>query len=184
MEKPIELSIIATPAAVDDVVDLETFSNEGKLPPHGRRYRVRIGGDHFIFDQNLVTGREILEKAGKVPVECYSLYQKLKGCDFEKIDLAENVDLSKPGIEHFVVKPPEVFHYTVDGEPETTDQKVLTPDQILELAGITPVTDYYLVQIKADGTQISYKDRPDARIQMECPAMRFVSAFRGETPVS
>jgi hypothetical protein len=183
MEKSVD-ALATTPAGVDDIVDLEMSAKEGKTPPHGKRYRVRIDNEHFIFDHHLTTGKEILEKARKVPVECHSLYQKFRNCDFEKIDLNETVDLSKPGIEHFVVKPPEVFYYTVDDEPETTDQKTLTANQMLELAGITPVTDYYLVHIKPDGSQISYKDRPDTPIQMECPAMKFVSAFRGETPVS
>ena len=127
---------------------------------------------------------EIMEKAGITPAECFWLYQKLKHCDFEKIDLTEKVDLAKHGIEHFVVKPTEVFHYFVDKEPETTDQKELTPNQILEAASITPISDYYLVRINADGSQDSFKDSPDTAIKMVCPAVKFVSAFRGEMTVS
>lgn len=168
----------------EEVIDLEDYTKSGKKPPLGKKYRVKVENEFFIFDHQFVTGKEILEKAGKIPVECHTLYQKFKDCDFEKISLDEKIDLAKPGIEHFIVKPPEVFNYTVDGEPETTDKKELTPNQILELAGITPVADYYLVQITADGGQISYKDHPDAPIAMRCPAMKFVSAFRGETPVS
>lgn len=182
MEAPNTIS--KAPDSDPDIVDVEMCTVEGRTPQLGRKYRIRVGGMYFIFDHHLVTGREILEKSGNVPVECHTLYQKFRDCDFEKIDLNEKVDLAKPGIEHFVVKPPEVFYYTVDAEPETTDQKQLSPNQILELAGITPVNDYYLVQIKADGTQISYKDNPDTLIKMQCPAMRFVSAFRGGTPVS
>jgi hypothetical protein len=60
----------------------------------------------------------------------------------------------------------------------------MTPNQILEDAGITPVKDYYLVRINPDGSQDSFKDTPDNPIKMVCPAVKFVSAFRGETPVS
>lgn len=168
----------------DEIIDLETFAREDKKPLAGKKYRVKIGNDYYIFDKQVVTGMEILEKAGITPAECFWLYQKLKHCDFEKIDLTEKVDLAKHGIEHFVVKPTEVFHYFVDKEPETTDQKELTPNQILEAAGITPVSDYYLVRINADGSQDSFKDSPDTAIKMVCPAVKFVSAFRGETPVS
>lgn len=170
--------------SADEVIDLEAYTKSDKKPPVGKKYKVKIDNEYFVFDHHIVTGREILEKSGKIPVECHSLYQKLKGCDFEKIDLNEKVDLAKPGIEHFVVKPPEVFYYKVDDEPETTDQKVLTPNQILELAGIKPVSDYYLVQKNPDGTEISYKGKPNEPIKMLCPAMKFVSIYNGETPVS
>ncbi|MCB0264653.1 MAG: multiubiquitin domain-containing protein [Calditrichaeota bacterium] len=150
-----------------------------------KRYKIKVDDLIFVFDQKIVTGKEILEKAGMTPVECFTLYQKFRNHEFEKIVLHEEVDLSKRGIERFAVKPPEVFNYFVDAEPETTDQATLTPNKILALAGIVPVEDYYLVQIKPDGTQVSYKDSPNTPIEMVCsPAMKFVSAFRGETPVS
>lgn len=166
-----------------EVIDLEAYSKEDKKPPLGKKYKVKIDNEYFIFDHHIVTGREILEKAKMIPVECHTLYQKLKHCDFKKIDPHEKVDLAEPGIEHFVVKPPEVFHYTVDGEPEMTDQKILNANQILELAGLKP-EDYYLVLIHPDGSQESFKDKPNEPIKMKCPAMKFISVFRGPTPVS
>lgn len=167
-----------------ELIDLEAFTKSGMKPPVGQWYRVKIDNDYFVFNHQIVTGKDILVKAGKTAVECYVLYEKFKHCDFEKIDLNEKVDLAKPGIEHFVVKPTEVFYYTVDEEPETTDQKVLTPDQILELAGIKPVSDYYLIQKNPDGSEISYKGKPNEPIKMLCPALKFVSIYNGETPVS
>ena len=169
---------------VIEIIDLELYTMSDKKPPLGKRYKVKIDNEFFIFENHIVTGKEILEKALKTPVECHTLYQKLKHNDFEKVDLNEKVDLTKPGIEHFVVKAPEVFFYTIDDEPETTDQKELTPNQILELAGIKPVSDYYLVQINQDGSQTPLKDVPTFPIIMRCPVMKFVSVFRGETPVS
>jgi hypothetical protein len=182
MSKINEKMTLDAPGA-DEVVDVEAYTKADKKPPIGKKYRVKIGDEPFVFDHHLVTGKELLEKAGKTPVECYSLYLKLKGCDFEKVTLSETVDLSKPGIEQFVVKPPEVFHYLVDDEPETTDEKFLTANQILENAGLK-LLDYYLVQVFADGSQKSYKDIPNQRIEMKCPGEKFISVFRGETPVS
>lgn len=167
-----------------EVIDLETYTKSGTSVPVGKRYKVRIDNEYFIFDHHIITGAEILEKVGKKHVECHTVYQKFKDCDFEKIDLKEKVNLSKPGIENFVIKQPETFHYTVDGEPETTDEKVLTPNQILELAGVTPVDDYYLVQKNPDGSDNSYKGRSTDSIKMQCPAMKFISVFNGEMPVS
>lgn len=168
----------------DEVIDVEQCTKEDRIPSEGKWYRVKVGHDYFIFLKQFVTGKEILEKAGIAVTECFWLYQKLKNCDFQRISLTEKVNLAKPGIEHFVVKPTEVFHYFVDEEPETTEEKELTPNQILEAAGVTPVNDYYLVLINADGSQQSFINTPGKPIKMVCPAMKFVSVFRGETPVS
>lgn len=168
----------------EEVIDLEAYALESRKPPHGKKYKVKIDDIHYVFDHHIVTGQEILEKAGKTPVECHSLYIKLRHCDFDLIGLHDKVDLIEKAVEHFVTKPPVVFHYTVDKEPETTEDKELTPNQILELAGILPVKDYYIVQINPDGSQTSYKGSPEKPIKMKCPAMHFVSVFNGETPVS
>jgi hypothetical protein len=169
---------------ITETIDLEQFTRDGKVPPHGKHYKVKVGETIVIFEKQVVTGREILEGAGYKHPECYWLYQKLKGCDFEKIDPDEKLDLANGGVEHFAVKPTEVFHYFVDGEPETTDQKQMTPNQILGDAGLNPVKDYYLVRVNADGSQDSFKNSPEKPIKMVCPSVKFVSAFRGETPVS
>lgn len=173
----------STAQGADEVIDLEAYTKSGKKPPVGKRYRIKIGDEYYVFDHQVVNGRQILEKAGKTPVECHTLYQKLKDCDFEKIRPDEKVDLGRPGIEHFVVKPPEVFHYTVDDEPETTEEKFLTANQILRNAGLKP-EDYYLVQVFPNGSQESYLDKPEKPIEMKCPGLKFISVFRGETPVS
>src|ERR1700753_1707861 len=110
-----------------------------------KTHKVRVDGQIIEFHQPDVTGREILLKAGKTPVECYTLYQKLKGCDFEKINLDEVVNIADDQVEEFVTKDPETFRYTIDGEPEMTDQQEMTPDQILREAGIDH-KEHYLVQ--------------------------------------
>lgn len=167
-----------------DAVDIENFASQNKKPPKGRKYKVRVNDDKFTFDQECVSGSDILTKAGYAPIECYALYQKLKGCDFEKISTNEKVDLTQLGIEKFTVKKAEVYHYQVDGESETTDLSELTPTQILDLAGIKPVDDYYLVQVLDNQSQISYRDRPDSPIKMKCPGLKFISVYRSTTPVA
>lgn len=168
--------------------------NQEKQPTHpigegnvsgGKRpqFSVKVNDGVIVFHDPVVTGREILNKAGFKPVECYTLYQKFKDCDFEKISLDEKVNLAKPGLEHFVVKDPEVFHYTIDTEPETSEKKHMTAAEILKAAGLDP-KDYYLVEVFADQTQKSYKDNPDESIKLTCPGNKFISVFKGETPVS
>lgn len=73
------------------------------------------------------------------------------------------------------------FQFTVDDETFSTQEHVLTPVQILQLAGIDPAT-HYLVEIHGNH-QESYKDRPNESIHMHQHA-KFVSIFTGETTVS
>jgi hypothetical protein len=126
------------------------------------------------FDERNVTGKKILEKGKKNPPQCYSLYQKLKDCDFEKVSLDESIDISNPGIEHFITKEADVFNYLVDDEPETTDKKFLTPKEILKLDAINS-HEYYLVQLNNDGTEKEYAYAEEEKIKMVCTGMRFVS---------
>lgn len=74
-----------------------------------------------------------------------------------------------------------LLEYTVDDELQTTTEHVLTPAQILRLAGIDPA-NHYLVQIQG-ATQKSYQGNPDEPIHMH-QHMKFVSVFLGDTPVS
>jgi hypothetical protein len=157
-------------------------NKEGRPSKH--TFKIVVDGDELVFNRPTVLGEDILVKAGKTPATCYTLYQKLKGCDFERINLQEEVDLTNPGLERFTVKSPEVFYYFLDEESETTDSEYMTPNKILEAGGITPVTDYYLIEVDAKGQEESHKDNPDKPIKMKCPGSKFVSVFRGETPVS
>jgi len=90
--------------ADDEVIDIEQFGKEGKKPPKGRRYRIRVDKQHIVFEKETVTGREILERAGKDPAR-FRLDQKLRGGQTKKIELTDEVDLTTPGIERFMTLP-------------------------------------------------------------------------------
>lgn len=75
----------------------------------------------------------------------------------------------------------EAIHYTVDNEPQATDQKELTPSQILSNAGIDSTT-HYLKQLEGHH-EISYKDQPNVEIHMH-EHMKFIAISTGPTPVS
>lgn len=169
---------------IGEIVNIDASSPLEKLATVKKTFKIKVADDQFEIDHPIVMGSEILETAGKLPVEAYILHKKGKGSGWEIVGLSERVDLSEPGTEHFTVTPSMIFHFFVDGEPENTTEAYLTPNQILELAGITPLTDYYLVQITAEGGQISYKDNPNVSIQMTATALKFISAFRGQTQVA
>lgn len=163
---------------------MENLSKNEVDSSKNKSYKILIDGDKFEFNNSSVTGEAILIKYGIMSPACFTLYQKLKGCDFERISLSELVDLANPGIEKFTIKPPEVFHYFLDEEPETTESEILSANQILENGSIEPVTDYYLIEIDESGKEISHKENTDAPIKMKCPGSKFLSVFIGETPVS
>jgi hypothetical protein len=73
------------------------------------------------------------------------------------------------------------IEFSVDGVTLFTDEKVLTPIQILALAGIDS-NNFYLVQINGKN-QESFKDRPNESIHMHVKIV-FVSAAKGSMSVS
>jgi hypothetical protein len=77
-----------------------------------------------------------------------------------------------------------VIHYTLDDEPQTTIEQVLTPKQIMLSAKPHPIdpATHYLIQIEGQH-QISYEGKPDEPIHMH-ENMKFVSESTGPTPVS
>lgn len=131
-----------------------------------------LNGEKYRSFQKIVTGTEILHIGGISNVRCYALYQKLQGCNFEKIRLDEKVDLNDPGIERFITKDADTFTYTVDGEPEMTDKKSLSSNEILRLAGKNPET-HYLIQRIAEQQDVAYAWNPDEPIAMDCKGLTF-----------
>ena len=84
-----------------DVVDIEEYGKRNERPPRARHYRIRINKTVYVVDVPHMTGRQILELAGKTPVERYRLQQKLHGGQVKVIGLDEVVDFLAPGVERF-----------------------------------------------------------------------------------
>lgn len=72
------------------------------------------------------------------------------------------------------------IHFVVDGEPETTEQNVLTAAAIIELAGLDPKTNY-LEETAPD--KESFKDNSEKEISMKT-GMVFKTKPTGPMPVS
>lgn len=88
-----------------DVIDIEDHSKTGKPAPSAAKYRIRIDKSRYEVSKPTITGRELLNLAGKQPVERFAVYQKRKGGGTERIALDESVDLRTPGLERFVTLP-------------------------------------------------------------------------------
>jgi hypothetical protein len=89
----------------NDFVDLEEYALQGKIPPKNAKYQIRIDKKKYQVSVQFMTGKQILELAGKLPPENFQLRQRLKGGSVKKIGLQEKVDFAEPGIEKFMTIP-------------------------------------------------------------------------------
>lgn len=87
------------------VIDLEEYAKAGKKIPESKHFRIRIDKDKYDIDVPIMTGRQLLELAGKNPPEGYSIFQKINGGQTKKIELDHTVDFRTPGIERFMTIP-------------------------------------------------------------------------------
>lgn len=88
-----------------DVIDVEEYGRAGRAVPPARRYRIRIDKDLYTVDVAEMTGRHLLELAGKNPPAQYAIYEKLRGGATKKIELDEKADFRAPGVERFMTLP-------------------------------------------------------------------------------
>ena len=92
-------------AILEGVIDIEEYFKADRKPPRARSYRIRVDREHLVVHAETITGRGILELAGKVPPERFTLRQKLRGGQLRKIELEEVVDLREHGVECFKTLP-------------------------------------------------------------------------------
>ncbi len=90
-----------------ELIDIEEFSkiNPEKSPPKAKKYRIRVDKKHFEVTTPSMTGRQILELAGKTPPERWMLNQKFRHGEIKPIGLDDIVDFTAPGIERFTTLP-------------------------------------------------------------------------------
>jgi len=102
---------IATGAAPDiekeihEEVEIEVYGKQNIRPPKAKRYVIRIDKVKHTVHAPHMTGRQLLELAGKTPPEKYSISQKLHGGHVKPIGLDQDVDFTNPGVERFMTLP-------------------------------------------------------------------------------
>jgi len=83
----------------DEIIDIEWCFKNQHTPPHGRKYRYKVDDKYFVTHHHEISGKQILESAGKSPKE-YILREKIYG-SYITIEPDQIVDLTKHGIEKF-----------------------------------------------------------------------------------
>lgn len=89
----------------NEIIDLEEYSKDNRKPPRQKRYRIKVDRQKYVVDEECLTGKEILQLAGKTPPEQFQLRQKIRGGEVIKIGQDDKVDFTKPGIEKFMTIP-------------------------------------------------------------------------------
>ena len=86
-------------------VDVEATAGVGQRRPRARRYRIRIDRERFVVEVPEMTGREILQLAGRCPPEAWMLSQRFCGGKVVPVELDDVVDFRAPGVERFMTLP-------------------------------------------------------------------------------
>lgn len=89
----------------DDYADLEAIAKAGGKPPRQQLYRIRINKEHFKVKAPAMTGRQLLELAGKIPAERHKIYQMFHGGERKPLGLDQKADFTTPGVERFETIP-------------------------------------------------------------------------------
>lgn len=143
--------------------------------------KFEVNNLQLTSENKIITGTQILEIAGFMPVVDFDLYKKIKGQEYEPIQYDENVDLEEPGIEKFKVSRRAKLTFYVDDEEYTTMELALTPIDIFKIIDQKP-TEYYLKQIIGN-MEITYKNDETKSIDM-IGELKFITCKREPTTVS
>ena len=129
-----------------------------------------------ILHHEHTTGEDIRKSVGAAPHTEVFLVREEKW-----VPIGNEERIRVKNGEQFAVIPHGALHYLVNGEPQWTHAKEMTPERIMEEAGVDPAHNY-LVELKGHA-QESFKDTPTKPIHMHND-MRFITQFMGPKPVS
>ena len=146
-----------------------------------KSYELKINGKLFKSPKGEINGEELLNLLGLHNSADYEILMKLTDSEFEPIELKELVDLKRPGIEAFQIKPYHSVSIEVDDEKYPVTELLMTPKEIMVLSSIDP-QKHYLKQIIGH-TDITYKNDADHIIGIK-DCMKFSSCKVTSTTVS
>ena len=88
-----------------DGFDPDKNREDSRAPRRRREYTIHIDKGTYTTHHSRLSGRELLELAGKEPPEQYAIYLKVRGGQPRRIELDRKIDLGRPGVERFVTLP-------------------------------------------------------------------------------
>lgn len=95
----------ADDAETDEIIDIEEYAKSGRKPPKAKRYQIRIDKQKYVVEVPAMTGRGLLNLAGKTPATNFMISQKMHGGEARKLGYDEKADFTAPGVERFMTLP-------------------------------------------------------------------------------
>ncbi len=95
----------AIEAELLEEIEIEEHGKKGHRPPRAKRYIIRIDKTKYTVHVHRMTGRQLLELAGKLPPEQFTISMKLHGGHAEPIPLNKEVEFSAHCVERFMTLP-------------------------------------------------------------------------------
>ena len=131
--------------------------------PGRHAFDIKIDGNAFTFNDPIVTGAQVLQKAKLFPTDEYLLFQELDDGQLEEIRPDESVDLRNDGREQFITfKSDRSFRFVLDGRKFEWGLPFITGLQLKRLAGVDPNSyGVWLSQRVGDDKLIGNKEKVD-----------------------
>lgn len=139
-------------------------------------YQVRVDDVSHAVEDPVITGQQLLDAAGKRPVDEHLIFQLLQNGQMEEIRLDETADLRQPGIERFITwHSDRSFRFAIDGRRFEWGAPIITGLKLKQLAGIDPVSYGVWLEVR------SSEDRPIAdNEQVDLQALGVERFFTGK----
>ncbi|NOZ51693.1 MAG: hypothetical protein GXP08_00920 [Gammaproteobacteria bacterium] len=102
--------------------DIAVCRREGRPLRPAHRYQIQVvdssmQGSLIEIDDPIPTGRQILEAAGRIPVDRHILILIEAAGSLEEVNLSETVDVYHRGVEQFVVfESDRLFYFALNGQ--------------------------------------------------------------------
>jgi hypothetical protein len=101
------------------------------------QWRIEIDKEHHTVNDPVLTGRQLLNLAGKIPIEEHLVYLIDKTRLLEDIGLEESVDLRQRGIERFITFASDrSFRFELDGRRQDWGADLISEPTLRKLAGV------------------------------------------------
>ncbi len=100
-------------------------------------YALQIDDQAYQSDDPVLTGRQLLQLAGRTPVEEHVVLHFGERRQLEDIDLEESIDLQEPGREKFVTfRSDRLFNFELDGERQPWGADSISESVLRRIAGL------------------------------------------------
>lgn len=126
-------------------------------------YYYKINGKRFESIEPIINGKSILNSAGLIPEQDYELLYKVNEKGYTPIQLTEEINLKKVGIEGLKAIRYKPLIIKVDDKNVEVEDCFMTPLEIMAAASINP-DKFSLIEIRQGNVEVTYKDDVEHKI--------------------